>query len=114
MLQLDNVQVDSLPFQKLVENYLKDFNFRLVDEKEKIEKFNQELNDFVNQNQREKKKKKRNAHPTGTSTPSEKKQKVEIVQQLSSEENFIVCGRVNSRGKPCLRRKGTCPYHNED
>jgi hypothetical protein len=104
--------VESVPFQKLVENYLQDFNFQLLEEKEKIEKFNQDLNDFINQNQRERKKKAKRTAPPTTSAPTEKKPKVEV--QLSSEENFIVCGRVNSRGKPCLRRKGTCPYHNED
>lgn len=27
------------------------------------------------------------------------------------DSNAQVCGAINSRGKPCQRRAGTCPYH---
>jgi hypothetical protein len=38
-----------------------------------------------------------------------KKRKIEEV--IPDDEPFITCGIVNSRGRPCMRRQGTCPYH---
>lgn len=33
--------------------------------------------------------------------------------EIDLSDDFESCGQVNSRGKPCLRRKVTCPYHNK-
>lgn len=63
--------------------------------KEKMKNFET----LITENKKDKKVKTKKKQPP---------QEVEV-----NDEVFITCGQVNSRGKPCLRRRGTCPYHNK-
>ena len=48
---------------------------------------------------------------TFSENKKDKKPKKRRVEEIPDDEPFITCGRVNSRGRPCMRRQGTCPYH---
>jgi len=104
-------------FKEVIESYLQLHEYKLLDDEKKIEEFSEKLNEFLTSNQKEKRK-RTNSKKTNPIEPVKKRKIPQEIQtpilMNNEDENFIVCGRSNSRGKPCMRRKGTCPYHSEE
>eukprot|EP01080_Neovahlkampfia_damariscottae_P004190 gene4190-7500_t len=103
---------EKVNFKKEVYEYLESQEYKLLDETEKIDEFNERLNEFLNSHQKEKRKRAPSKKSDQITNTEPKKKKIQVDLE-EGDENFIVCGHSNSRGKPCMRRKGSCPYHSE-